>query len=453
MKIFILKTFNKLLLVYLIKIKHLQNCKYSLEMLALYISYSFRKVLFMKKRQTFSDRFDWTLCLIIFMFLLVSCIAIYSAQATGQYGATNFVLKQIQWYVIGSVIVAVIIYFDPDQIRRLSWYLYGFGILLLLMIIVSPDWLVPKINGARSWFRLGGIAIQPSEFMKTFLILILSRVAIQHNQATVDKTLKTDFVLLMKLGAITLLPLALIMKQPDLGTSLVIISIFLGIVLVSGINWKILLPAIGGGLSIGSSLIYLVLYFPDLLQRYLGVESYQFKRIYAWLRPEEYAGKEAFHLEQSLDAIGSGMMTGKGFTNAVVYIPESHSDFIFSVIGEEFGFVGGSIVIGLFFILIYHLTKIALSASDGFVSYVCAGIISMLTFHVFQNIGMTIQVLPITGIPLPFISYGGSSLMGTMMAMGVIFSIQYYSRSSMFSNPNRSVSTPMPRKRSFTLRG
>ncbi|WP_042352521.1 FtsW/RodA/SpoVE family cell cycle protein [Bacillus massiliigorillae] len=409
----------------------------------------------MKKRQTFSERFDWTLCLIIFLFLLVSCLAIYSAQATGQYGTTNFVFKQIQWYVIGSVIVAIIMYFDPDQIRRLSWYLYGFGILLLILIIISPESLVPKINGARSWFKLpvGGIAIQPSEFMKTFLILILSRIAISHQQTTEIKTIKTDLVLLGKLGVVTLLPLALIMKQPDLGTSLVIISIFLGIVLVSGINWKILLPAIGGGISIGSLLIYLVLYFPELLQKYLGVESYQFKRIYAWLRPEEYAGKEAFHLEQSLDAIGSGMMTGKGFTKAVVYIPESHSDFIFSVIGEEFGFVGGSIVIGLYFILIYHLIKIALSAADGFISYVCAGIISMLTFHVFQNIGMTIQVLPITGIPLPFISYGGSSLMGTMMAMGVIFSIQYYSRASMFSTPTKTSSSPMKRKRSHTIRG
>ena len=162
------------------------------------------------------------------------------------------------------------------------------------------------------------------------------------------------------------------------------------------------------------------------------MKPYQFDRIYAWLDPENNAA--GYHLSNSLKAIGSGLLTGKGFGERKVYIPESHTDFIFSVIGEEYGFIGASIVIGLFFLLIYHITKTALETNDTFNTYICVGVISMITFHVFQNIGMTIQVLPITGIPLPFISYGGSSLMGNMMAMGLIYSIHYHHRNYMFSS-------------------
>jgi len=395
----------------------------------------------MEKRQTFTERFDWTLCLILFLFFLISCLSIYSAQTTGQY-SVNFVALQIRWYVVCSIIIAIIINFDPDQFKKMTWYLYGLGVIFLLILFIVPgstasNALIPIRNNAQSWFQIPGVGlIQPSEFMKTFLILALSKVTVQHHEKTKFKTVKTDMYLLLKLGIITFIPLAFIIKQPDLGTALVIIAIFLGITLVSGITWKILLPMFGSAAAIGSTLILLVLYFPDLLE-ILGFHPYQFKRIYSWLQPEDFSGGDAFQLEQSLSAIGSGMMIGKGFSEGTVYIPEAHSDFIYSVIGEDWGFLGGSIVIGLYFILIYHLTKIALSATDPFISYICTGVISTVTFHVFQNIGMTIQVLPITGIPLPFISYGGSSLMGNMLAMGIIFSIQYYNKPFMFSRNRR----------------
>ena len=395
----------------------------------------------MDKRQTFSERFDWTLCLILFLFFLISCISIYSAQTTGQY-PTNFVVRQFIWYAVCSLMIMIIINFDPEQLKKMSWYLYGFGVLLLFILFIAPgstasNALIPIRNNAQSWFQIPGAGlIQPSEFMKTFLILALSRIIVQHHEKTILKTVKTDMRLLLKLSLTTFIPLVFIIKQPDLGTALVILSIFLGICLVSGISWKILLPMFGGGATIGSSLILLVLFYPDFLEK-IGFQVYQFKRIYSWLRPEQFSGGDAFQLEQSLNAIGSGMMVGKGFTERTVYIPEAHSDFIYSVIGEDWGFIGGSIVIGLYFLLIYHLIKIALSATDPFISYTCAGVISAITFHVFQNIGMTIQVLPITGIPLPFISYGGSSLMGNMIAMGVIFSIQYYNKPYMFSQKKR----------------
>lgn len=381
------------------------------------------------------DKFDYSLSLLLMMLCIISCGAIYSAQTTGQY-ESNYFLLQIGWYVVGIVIIAIIMQFDSDQVKKVTWYLYGVGIFLLLVLAVSPNNnFTPIRNGAQSWYVIPGIGqIQPSEFMKVFLILALSKIIVQHHEKNETKTIKTDFILLLKMGLVTAVPFGLIMMQPDLGTGLVIIAIFSGIVLISDISWKILVPLYTVGSSMAGTILYFVIWKPELLEKYLHIKQYQFKRIYTWLDPEAYKGGEGFHLYQSIHAIGSGLITGKGFGGRSVYIPESHTDFIFSVIGEEFGFVGCSIVIGIFFLLIYHITKTALDTKDLFNTLICAGVISMITFHVFQNIGMTIQVLPITGIPLPFISYGGSSLMGNMMAMGLIFGIRYHHKVYMFDS-------------------
>lgn len=381
-----------------------------------------------------ADRFDWTLTLLLILFFLISCAAIYSAQTSAQYDE-NFLVKQIFWYVVGAGIISVSIFIDSHQYQRLSWYLYGIGLLLLIAVYLAPESIAPFRNGAKSWFiipKLG--SIQPSEFVKAFLILTLSRVITSHQEKHLDKSLKTDFLLLLKLGITTTAPLGLIMMQPDLGTALVILSILTGMILVSGISWKIILPIYSSGATFAALIFYLVLKNPEFLEKYLQVQTYQFNRIYAWLDPANHSTSSSYHLLKSLSAIGSGLISGKGFSNREVYIPEAHTDFIFSIIGEEYGFVGGSIVIGLFFLLIYHLIKTSLETTDPFNTYVCTGIISVLTFHVFQNVGMTIQVLPITGIPLPFISYGGSSLMGNMFAMGLVYSIRYHHRTYMFSS-------------------
>src|SRR3954451_4910285 len=387
----------------------------------------------MNRNDRVTEKFDWSLTLLLFLFFLVSCIAIYSGQASNQYEGTNFLIQQIFWYVVGAIIIAVIMHFDSDQLRKLSWFLYGFGILLLLILAISPvTSFTPRINGAQSWFQLPIGSIQPSEFMKVFLIMGLSITIYRHNEKYLNNTIKTDFILLFKIGLVTALPISLVMMQPDLGTSLVMIAIMTGLIFISGISWKIILSLYGTGATLASIIFYFVIWAPEVLEKYLGVKPYQFDRIYAWLDPENNAA--GYHLSNSLKAIGSGLLSGKGFGERKVYIPESHTDFIFSVIGEEYGFIGSSIVIGLFFLLIYHLTKTALETADPFNTYLCVGVISMITFHVFQNIGMTIQVLPITGIPLPFISYGGSSLMGNMLAMGLIYSIHYHHRNYMFSS-------------------
>jgi rod shape determining protein RodA len=388
----------------------------------------------METRQRFADKFDWGLAFLLMMFFIVSALGISSAQTSSVY-ETNFVIRQAFWYVVGGIIIGGALFFDPEQYKRLSWYLYGLGIALLLVLLISPESIAPYRNGAKSWFMLGPLgSIQPSEFMKTFLILVLARIITIHHEMNPRKTIETDFKLLLKIGAATFLPLAFIMQQPDLGTSLVILAIMTGIILVSGITWKIIVPIYASITFLGGIVISLVIWAPDILEKYLNVKPYQFGRIYAWLDPYNYSKLEGFHLINSLNAIGSGQIFGKGYNDGEVYIPENHTDFIFSVIGEEYGFIGASVVISLYFLLIYHLTKTALDTKEPFNAYVCAGIISMITFHVFQNIGMTIQLLPITGIPLPFISYGGSSLMGNMLALGIVFSMRYHHKTYMFSS-------------------
>lgn len=392
----------------------------------------------MNSKRTFSDRFDWTLAFIMMLFCIVSLLAIASAQTSGQYGI-NFVPKQLFWYFVGACIIAVMMYFEPDQYKKMAWYLYGLGIFILIILMVAPGGvgqIAEPRNGAKSWFHLGFADIQPSEFMKTFFILALARTVSNHHENNPIKSLKTDFKLLGKILLVLMVPLAFIMKQPDLGTSLVFLAITAAVIIVAGISWRIILPVVISAVTLGGSLLWMALYMQDFLTEKLGFKAYQFARIYSWLDPYAYSSGDGYHLISSLNAIGSGEIFGKGFKQREVYVPENHTDFIFSVVGEEYGFIGASIVICLFFFLIFHLTKLTLQMKDPFCTYVCAGIIAMVTFHVFENIGMTTQVLPITGIPLPFISYGGSSMMGNALALGLVFSMKFHHQTYMFGNHN-----------------
>lgn len=382
-----------------------------------------------------TDRFDWTLAFILLLFCIVSLFAIGSAQTSGQYG-TNYVPIQIRWYVIGAVIIACAMYFEPEQYKKVSWYLYGLGVFLLVFLNFAPDGpgqIAESKANVKRWLNLPVIGqIQPSEFIKTFFILGMAKLVSSHHEKFEIKTLKTDFILLGKIMLTLIVPLGFIANQPDLGTAIVFIAISAAIILVAGISWKIILPVFLSGAALATTLLWAAIYAQDFMEQKLGFDLYQFKRIYSWLDPYSYKSNEGMHLIQSITAIGSGGMFGKGFQGREVYVMENHTDFIFSVIGEEYGFIGSCLVISLFFFLIYHMTKIALELKDPFSMYVCTGIIAMITFHVFENIGMTIQLLPITGIPLPFISYGGSSLMSNMLAIGLIFSMKFHHRTYMF---------------------
>lgn len=384
-----------------------------------------------------ADRFDWTLAFILLLFCIISLLAIGSAQTSDRFGI-NYVPRQLMWYGVGIFIVAFTIYFEPEQYKKVSWYLYGFGIFTLVLLHFAPEGvgqLGQTHANVKRWLHFPDPIgrIQPAEFFKTFFILGMARLIAGHHDKFELRTIKTDIILLGKMALVLIVPLAFIAKQPDLGSGIVLIAITAAMVLVAGVSWKLIAPVVAVGGSAAAFLLWGAIYAQDFMAK-LGFDSYQFERIYSWLDPYSYKSDEGLHLIQGLNAIGSGGMFGKGFQGREVYVVENHTDFIFTVIGEEYGFVGACIVLSLFFFLIYHMTKIALELKDPYSVYVCTGIIALITFHVFENIGMTIQVMPITGIPLPFISYGGSSLMSNMLAIGLIFSMKFHHKTYLFDS-------------------
>lgn len=371
-------------------------------------------------------RIDWVLIGILVLLAFVSVTIINSAMGGGQYSA-NFSIRQILYYVLGGAIALLIMLVSPKKLMKYTYLLYFILCIGLFILIIIPETpITPIINGAKSWYKLGPISVQPSEFMKIVLILALAKLISRHNQFTFNKSLETDFKLLLKIVGISIVPMVLILLQNDLGTTLVICAIIAGVMIVSGISWKILAPLFIAGIVIGSTLILSIIYKPSLIENTLGIKTYQLGRINSWLDPYTYSSGDGYHLTESLKAIGSGQLFGKGFNHGEVYIPENHTDFIFSVIGEEFGFIGSVILILIFLAFIFHLVRLATKIELPFSKLFIIGYASLILFHVLQNIGMTVQLLPITGIPLPFISYGGSSLWSLMCGIGVLLSIYYH---------------------------
>lgn len=382
------------------------------------------------------QQLDYTLLFIIFLFLCVSLISIYSAQQV--LGLSGFVVRQFIWYMVGGVAITLVMLVDFDRFRNMAWYLYFLGIVLLIPLPLAHHHLLPTCqscfivttNGATSWYRLPGAGtFQPSEFMKVFLIILLSHLVMRHHETHPLKTVADDWRLLGKIVGASLIPLGLVAIQPDLGTAMVLASIMLSLIVVSGIRWRIVMIVfLVGILFIGLNIV-LYTYFPQ----HALLQGYQIDRIKAWLNPQLYQGSFSYQLTHSQNAIGAGQLYGQGLQQvSKIVLPEADTDFIFAIIASEFGFLGASIVISLYFLLIYRMIHTSLEIHDRFGSFLCAGVIGMMTFQVFQNIGMTIQVMPITGIPLPFISYGGSALLSYMIAVGIVLNVRSRKRTYMF---------------------
>ena len=375
---------------------------------------------------------DYILIFILFAIGIVSCFAIASAQASLPpfLQNINFALKQIQWYVIGFVAIGVIMIIDFDRYKQIAWYLYSFALILLIGLELQVPGAV-TIKGATAWYRLPGIGnFQPSEIMKLFLIIVIGRIIANHNEKYLFRTTREDFILLLKIFAASLPPLLLIAKEPDLGNTMVISAMLATMVLVSGIRWRLILGLTSVIFVIGSTLIYIYFTHTEFFKEHI-LKEYQLNRFYGWLSPYEYDA-QGYQLRQAFLATGSGEMQGKGWENGQVYFPEPHTDFIFTNVAEQFGFLGASVIISFFFLLIYRMIHIALESNEPFGSYICAGTIGMFTFQVFQNIGMTIGLLPITGITLPLMSYGGSSLLTYMIAIGFILNVRSRTQIFMF---------------------
>ncbi|CAM4314665.1 Rod shape determining protein RodA [Lacicoccus alkaliphilus] len=380
------------------------------------------------KRQNISllQRIDWTLIIFLTALAVISVIAINSAMIGGQHNI-NFGTRQIIFYILGFIAMFILTFIPVKFFKQFVWLIFGGSLLVLFILYISPvSSVTPIINGAQRWFQIGGMSIQPSEFAKITYILALGYIISEHNKYRFSHSLDGDVKLLSKMLLLSILPVFFVLSQNDMGTTIVFIAILLGMILVSGVSWWLILPTVGITGAVGSILLFGVIYRPDLLQTYLRVSPYQFDRIYSWLRPDLSTADSSFQITSSLRAIGSGGIEGRGLGEGVVYIPESHTDFIFTIIGEELGFLGSTLVIILFFLLTVHLIRIAFTVKDSFSSYFIIGYLTMIWFQVFQNIGMTIQLLPITGLTLPFLSYGGSSLWANMVGMGIIMSIYYH---------------------------
>lgn len=378
------------------------------------------------------SKIDYGIILSIMLLAIISIATLFATTYMIEGKGLQITIMQVIWYIVGIIAIVVIMQFDSEQLWKLAPIAYGVGLLLLVLVLFFYDRPTAAFTGAKSWFKIGPITFQPAEVMKIAFILMLARVVTRHNSEYDEHFVKADLLLVGKIIAISLPPLVLILLEQDLGTTLVFLAIIGGVILMSGVTWRLLLPLFLSISALGGGLLFLVVYDRSFLLK-LGFKPYQFARVDSWLDPYHDAADAAYQLIQSMKAIGSGKVFGKGFGVSEVYVPVRESDMIFATIGENFGFIGSCILIFIYFLLIYQMIRICFDTKNEFYTYISTGVIMMILFHVLENIGMGIGLLPLTGIPLPFISQGGTALLGNMMGVGLIMSMRYHYRSYMFS--------------------
>jgi len=387
-----------------------------------------------------SSRIDYGITLCILLLAIIGLVSLYSTTVLIQGGGIRTTVMQGIWYILGIGVAATVMLFDSEQLWKITSYLYWLGIASLVFTLLFYDRGMAASTGARSWINIPIInyTLQPSEFVKIPYILMLAKAVTSHNAKHKARTVESDFKLMGKLVGYSVAPFALIILQNDLGTTLVYVAILAGVFLLSGIQWKILVPIASTVFIIGAGIILLAVYNPDFLIDTLGVGEYQISRIITWLNPYHDTSASSYQVTQAFKAIGSGGVFGKGLGASEVYVPVRESDMIFATIGENFGFLGGSFLIFVYFVLVYNMIKIVYDTKNEFYAYIAAGVIMMIVFHVLENIGMNIGLLPVTGIPLPFVSQGGSALLGNMIGIGLIMSMRFHHRSYMFSGEGES---------------
>ena len=323
---------------------------------------------------------DYTIVFLVICLAIISLVAIYSV--SGQYAAGDsmyYPKRQLLFYFVGFIAMAVIAAIDFEMLEKWTLAFYIFGMVLLIAV----EFIGEVKYGAKRWLDFKVIDIQPSEFMKFFLILHLAVLLARLGKQRLR--FRDSIVVTLKVLFYTALPLLLIYRQPDLGTLLMILFAVGTLMMVSSISLKMSALLISVGVTGLGTLVYLYFNHFELFSKY--IHSHQLSRIYGWLNPAEYSRGFGYQLQQALLGIGSGQLTGTGFSNGYQVqsgrIPEAHTDFIFSVVGEEFGFIGTSILIILFFLLIYRIITIALNANSLFGVYICVGVIALCTFQIF----------------------------------------------------------------------
>jgi len=388
-----------------------------------------------RKQNDVDSRIDYGIIFSVMMLAIIGLMSIYVATIQDSQNPLKNVVSQVAWYVLGAIIIAVIMQFDAEQLWQVANYAYYAGLALLFLVLIFYSRAYAATTGAKSWFAIGSFTFQPSEVMKPAFILMLGKVITNHNSSHQVHTIKNDFALLGKLFLWTLPVLVLLKLQNDFGTILVFVAILGGMILVSGIDWRILLTAfLLVAVVGGTALLFATTDWGRQILGHFGFRSYQFARIDSWLNPSADTSENGYQIWQNMKAIGSGKLFGKGFNVSNVYVPVRESDMIFSVIGENFGFIGSCVLILLYFLLIYQMIQVTFDTKNEFYAYVSTGVIMMILFHVFENIGMSVGLLPLTGIPLPFISQGGSALLGNMIGIGLVMSMRFHHKSFLFEN-------------------
>lgn len=357
---------------------------------------------------------DYTFLFVIVLILGLSLLVLSSATANIGTDPLFYVKKQLLWIGMGIFAVFITVSFDYRGLMRFDRVIYGILIVLLLAVLVIGK----ASHGAQQWISLGPFLFQPSELGKIMMVVCLASYLVKR-QGELQR-----FRDLLPCFLYFALPLVLMLAQPDLGTGLVFIAILFGMLYLAGVRPVLLLSLLTGGLAV--VITALVLHFSPL-HLPLPLKEYQIARLIAFLDPYRDPQGVGYHMIQSLVAVGSGGIWGKGLYRGsqvqLNFLPEHHTDFIFSVVGEELGFLGAGFLLFLYFNLLYRTLQVAFQARDLFGRLLVGGILSMWLFHILENIGMTIGIMPITGIPLPFLSYGGSFMLTNMIAVGLILSV------------------------------
>lgn len=354
--------------------------------------------------------------LIPILFLsIISIFTIYSSLTYTSPSLGNLALKQAIWYLIGWGLVLILIHLKNDYLYQHTWYLYIIGNILLLFLLFFGT----PINNSKCWFTIPGIgSIQPSEFMKIFIMLSLATMIHNFRNDYDNPTMLNEFFFILKTFIIVLIPSVLTFLQPDTGAVLIYFIIYFSMMFISGIRLRWFVSAFLIILGLFGGILYLYYMKEELFIKLFGSSIYyRLERIFNWSKGS------GLQLENAIAAIGSAGLFGHGYNQTPIYFPESSTDFIFAVFASNFGLIGVVLLLLLIFYLDVEILSLSQKKIEDSDKYIIAGILGMLIFQQVQNIGMTVGLLPITGITLPFISYGGSSLLSYMLLVGILLNI------------------------------
>ena len=353
-----------------------------------------------------------TIILFIIIFSIISILSIYSSSIILSSNYKYLFLKQLLWYLLGFIITFIIFKNKKGFFFKYDKLLYFIGILLLILVLIIGS----ETNGSKAWFEIPGLGtFQPSEFMKIFLIITLSKELDKYKN--IKKTFKNEFLIIVRCFLITLLPSILTFLEPDTGNVIIYFIILITTLFIFGIRYRWFIISISIILVLCSSFLFLYFYKEEVFIRLFGTDFfYRMDRILEW------KNNEGMQLENALSSIGSAPIEGYGIGKTPLYIPEAQTDFISAIIFSNFGYIISIIILLLIILFDIGIIRIIFKLKPLY-KYLLTGIITVIIFQQIQNISMNLGLLPITGITLPFISYGGSSLISYMIMIGIILNI------------------------------